>query len=52
MNTNEILWLLKIAQKIGLATLGDLAKFKYYHRCKTNNELLNAVNAVYCTEVK
>ena len=52
MNNAEVEQLLKQAQEIGLSTFGDLMKFKIAQGCKTNNDLLNAVNAVFCTNIK
>jgi len=49
MNSNEFTQLLKQAQALGLKTVGELANFTKAANCKTNNDLLNAVNRAYCT---
>lgn len=52
MNYNELKQLTKQCQAIGIITMADLRWFKKMHRCKTNNDLLNAVNDIFCMEVK
>ena len=49
MDSNEFTQLLKQAQALGLKTVGELANFTKAANCKTNNDLLNAVNTAYCT---
>lgn len=43
MTYEQIQELCKECRRLGIVTLGELAKFKAAHGCKTNEELLKAL---------
>ena len=50
MNTNEIKQILTQAEKIGLATMGELLLLCKVCNLRTNREKINGVNDVFCRD--
>lgn len=50
MNTNEIKQILTQAEKIGLATMGQLLKLCHVCKWNTNRDKINGVNDIYCRD--
>lgn len=48
MNTNELQQILRQAQKLGLSTFGELVNLSEIKGWKTNNEIINGINELYC----
>ena len=50
MNTNELTQILTQAEKIGLATIGELAELFRVCKYRTNNDKINGVNDIFCRD--
>ena len=50
MNTNEILQVLTQAEKIGLATCGELALLCRVCGWKDNRQIINGINDIFCRD--
>lgn len=50
MNTNEIKQILTQAEKIGLATMGELLLLCKVCKWRTNREKINGVNDIFCRD--